>query len=78
MLGETTHGSAAERRHRLLDTAEAAAYLGLGRSTLTKMRMRGDGPRFVKLGASLGARVTYDPTDLDVWVQGRKRLSTAG
>jgi hypothetical protein len=56
-----------------LSTVEAAAYLGLGKSTLDKFRLTGGGPRF----ASLGRRVIYDVPDLDSWVEGRKRTSTS-
>ncbi len=33
----------------------------------------GGGPAFVKLGA----RVSYDPADLDAWVEANKRRSTS-
>ena len=38
-----------------LSTYEAAAYLGLGKSTLDKMRVTGIGPAFIKIGK----RVVY-------------------
>jgi len=49
--------------HRMLNTTEAARYLGLGEGTLTKLRHYGGGPVFLKLGR----RVTYDPRDLAKW-----------
>jgi hypothetical protein len=39
----------------------AAAYLGVSASSLAKRRMRGDPPRYLKLGRS----VAYDVMDLD-------------
>ena len=51
----------------------AAARLGLSKSTLAKLRMRGDGPRFVKFGRA----VRYDPADLDEFAASRRRLSTS-
>ena len=55
-----------------LRTPQAAEYLGLSTSTIEKMRLRGDGPRYAKLGRL----VVYAITDLEVWVEGHKRLST--
>ena len=58
----------------LLDVRQAAARLGLSKSTLDKMRCRGVGPKFVK---STDRAVRYDPSDLDAWVEGetlKKRL----
>jgi len=53
---------------------EAAAHLGLAASTLAKMRLRGDGPPFAKLGSRV---VVYDTCDLDAWVNERKLRSTS-
>lgn len=49
--------------NRLVDTAAGASHLGLAKSTLEKMRVRGDGPPFVKLGRA----VRYRLIDLDGW-----------
>jgi excisionase family DNA binding protein len=56
-----------------LDTAEAAEYLGLGKSTLDKLRVTGGGPAFFKVGA----RVVYDSADLDAWIAQHRRSSTS-
>jgi predicted DNA-binding transcriptional regulator AlpA len=56
-----------------LDTVEAADYLGLGKSTLDKLRLTGGGPAFYKVGA----RVVYEPADLDAWIAQHKRRSTS-
>lgn len=58
---------------RKLSTPEAAAYLGLGKSTLDKYRLTGEGPQF----ATCGRRVVYDPDDLDAFINARKRTSTS-
>lgn len=58
----------------LLRVREAAARLGLSKSTLDKMRCDGRGPRFVKITAKI---VGYDPADLDAYAEGRKRQSTS-
>jgi predicted DNA-binding transcriptional regulator AlpA len=56
-----------------LDTPQAAEYLGLGKSTLDKLRVAGSGPAFIKIGK----RVVYDPADLDAWFAAHKRISTS-
>lgn len=59
----------------VLRTPDAAKYIGLSPSTLTKMRLRGgDTPPFVKLGTR---SVGYRLADLDEWVAGRRRSSTS-
>ena len=42
---------------RILRTPEAAPYVGLAPATLEKMRVTGDGPRFIRLG---GKAIGYD------------------
>jgi predicted DNA-binding transcriptional regulator AlpA len=54
-----------------LDTPQAAEYLGIGKSSLDKLRVAGGGPAFIKIGK----RVVYDPADLDVWFAAHKRTS---
>lgn len=56
----------------LLNVRQAAARLGLSKSTLDKMRGAGKGPRFVK---STDRAVRYDPVDLDAWIAARRRGS---
>jgi predicted DNA-binding transcriptional regulator AlpA len=55
-----------------LRTPQAAEYLGISTSSMEKMRMRGDGPPYAKLGRL----VIYAMNDLDAWVKAHKRLST--
>jgi predicted DNA-binding transcriptional regulator AlpA len=59
---------------RVLRTPDAAQYLGLTASTLEKMRLLGNGPRFVKLGARA---VGYSLADLDAWIDARTRANTS-
>jgi predicted DNA-binding transcriptional regulator AlpA len=56
-----------------LRTEAAARYLGLARSTLAKMRVRGDGPPYSKAGARV---VVYDIKDLNDWLRKTRRTST--
>jgi predicted DNA-binding transcriptional regulator AlpA len=55
-------------------TPEAANYVALAESTLTKMRLTGDGPPFVKVGPRA---VAYRKADLDEWLSARVRRSTS-
>lgn len=56
----------------MLKVTQAAARLGLSKSTLNKWRCFGTGPAFIKLGAA----VFYQAEDLDAWVAERRRTST--
>jgi len=59
--------------NRRLDSAEAAQYLGISASTLSKRRVFGGGPKYLKLGR----RVVYDIRDLDTWLAAHRRVSTS-
>ena len=64
----------------MMDTAflyspeQAAGFLGLSPSTLAKMRLRGDGPAYIKLGPR---RVAYKECDIHDWIEVRRFKSTA-
>lgn len=51
---------------RILRTREAAAYLGVSAAYLEKKRMKGGGPRFVRLG---GRVVGYELQALEDWLR---------
>ena len=53
---------------------QAADWLGLSPSTMAKLRLSGDGPVFIKLGAR---RVGYRQVDLEAWVNAHVRRSTS-
>lgn len=57
---------------RYFNTKHAADYLTISPSTLNRMRVSGEGPRYAKAGR----RVIYAPTDLDAWVEARKQTFT--
>jgi predicted DNA-binding transcriptional regulator AlpA len=57
----------------LVRTPEAAAILGLSASTLEKLRLRGNGPKYAKLGRACA----YSPQDLEAWAAARSRNSTS-
>ena len=54
-------------------TPDAARYVALSESTLTKMRLTGDGPPFVKVGPRA---VAYRKADIDAWLEARVRRPT--
>lgn len=58
---------------RLLNTAEAAKYLGLAENTLRIARIRGGGPSYRKFGRA----VRYSVEDLSAYVEQAKRTSTS-
>jgi predicted DNA-binding transcriptional regulator AlpA len=57
----------------LLNTQQASRVFGLAPATLATMRVRGEGPKYVKPGRS----VFYDPADLREWIEANKRRSTS-
>jgi excisionase family DNA binding protein len=56
-----------------LRTRDAAHYTGLAKSTLEKLRVRGGGCPFIRIGRA----VLYDPDDLDRWLTANRRKSTS-
>ena len=62
------------RLPQYLSTREAASYTKLGKSTLERLRVEGNGPTFIKATAT---RVVYSVDDLDAYLQARRHRSTA-
>lgn len=56
-----------------VDTAGAAARLGIAVKTLHNKRVYGGGPPFLKLGR----RVLYRVSDLDAWMEAHLQHSTS-
>jgi predicted DNA-binding transcriptional regulator AlpA len=59
---------------RVLRAPSAAEYVGLSTAMINKLRVKGGGPRFIRLGARA---VGYDVRDLDDWIASRRRFSTS-
>jgi excisionase family DNA binding protein len=57
----------------VMNTKEAAVYVRLGKPTLERFRITGDGPAYVKLGSA----VRYRKSDLDAWLVSRVMRSTS-
>jgi len=61
----------------LLSSPAAAAFLGMRPQTLRKWRVKGTGPRYLRLGSGPQARVAYRVVDLEAWLSSRSFASTA-
>jgi predicted DNA-binding transcriptional regulator AlpA len=59
---------------RRLRPPAAAEHLGMSESWLAKRRMKGDPPRFLKLG---DRSIAYDLADLDDYLAASRRISTS-
>ncbi len=59
---------------KYLRPVQAAEYVGLSSSTLAKLRVTGQGPGYVKVGAKM---ILYDIRDLDAWLEAGRRRSTS-
>ncbi|MBC2652364.1 helix-turn-helix transcriptional regulator [Novosphingobium aerophilum] len=57
----------------VLTTVEAARYVRLGKPTLDRFRVTGEGPAYAKLGGA----VRYRRADLDTWLESRLVASTS-
>jgi predicted DNA-binding transcriptional regulator AlpA len=57
----------------LLDEIQVSKLTRRGVPTLQKDRLRGTGPRFIKMGRS----VRYRPSDVEAWIAERVRQSTS-
>ena len=58
---------------KLNSTEEAAEQIRLRPQTLRSYRSKGGGPDFIKLAPN---RVAYRTSDLEKWVESRRRRST--
>jgi predicted site-specific integrase-resolvase len=58
---------------KLQTRKEAAEFLRISPRTLEKWAVTGQGPPFAKIGA----RTLYSDTDLEAWVNSRKRHNTS-
>ena len=58
---------------KVIPARDAARWVGLAESTLAKLRLNGNGPKYCKLGR----RVVYRTPDLDEWLQSRTVRDTS-
>jgi len=59
---------------QLLTEGEASRFLGFSVRSLQGWRVKGGGPRFVKIG---GRSVRYRRRDLNAWADANMRLNTS-
>lgn len=51
-----------------MTSKETAALLRVSSRTLERMRVEGNGPRYLKVGPGKRARVLYRQTDIETWI----------
>ena len=56
-----------------LTPQQAADVIGISKSTLAKLRLKGDGPKYLKIGKT----ILYRPPDIEEWMAGRIFNSTS-
>ena len=56
-----------------MDEGQVAQVIGRAVPTLQKDRVRGSGPRYIKIGR----HVRYRPSDVTAWLEGRTHCSTS-
>lgn len=61
----------------LLTNEEAAALIGIKPNTLEIWRVRGKGPKFIKLGESKQAPIRYRRSDVLAWLEAQTCRSTS-
>jgi predicted DNA-binding transcriptional regulator AlpA len=73
MQTKTREESSSRQAPTVLDTRAAADFLGISPRTLEGLRVRGGGPRFVKIGGS----VRYRIASLEEYLRQQERVSTS-
>ena len=61
----------------VMNTEEAAQYLGLSPATLETWRSLGGGPPYIPLGRKKRGWIRYRKAALDEWLESRERTHTA-
>lgn len=61
----------------LLTQSQVVELYGGSPVTWARRRVRGDGPRFVKLGSRKQSSVRYRKSDIDAWIAAQVRRSTS-
>ena len=74
VFAEIKQAIAESRVPDVMDTDQAAAYLGVSAALLEQLRVKGGGPRYAKFARL----VRYRRASLDEWLQSRERNHTAG
>jgi hypothetical protein len=69
-----TLGNDKVSEHKYLSTDEAARYIGLGASSLERLRITGQGPVYFR---PTPRRVLYAIEELDAWLHNRRHACTS-
>lgn len=56
-----------------MSAVEAAAYIGVSKGWLDKLRHVGGGPDYIKIGR----RIVYDITDIEAWLANKRLRHTS-
>jgi len=59
--------------NQIMTPQQTAEFIGLATGTLAKMRLRGNGPIYIKTGR----RVFYTLHDINTWIDERKFRNTS-
>jgi hypothetical protein len=70
---DAKHDQTREPWPEYMSPPKAALYLDSSTSTLAKLRLRGGGPRYCRIGRA----IRYRRNDLDVWLSSFGRRSTS-
>lgn len=62
---------------KLLENKVAAPLVGVSPGTLENWRVKGLGPKFIKVSAGQRGKVVYDPDDIAEWKAARRFQSTS-
>lgn len=60
-----------------LDTNQLAQKFGIKAQTVRSWRLKGTGPRYIRLGPPRRGRVVYDMREIERWVAARVHRSTS-
>lgn len=61
-----------EFQHEFMTTAEVAQLVRMSERTLEGMRLRKEGPAYLKLGVGRRAKVVYSRKAVDAWLAASK------
>lgn len=66
-----------DKEQKFLTPNEAAEYLHVHPNTLSKLRIYGGGPTYLKLSLGRAGKVLYRVSDLEEWLESKVRRNTS-
>lgn len=73
MTDAVTHAHSQDDLRLAWSTERTAQALSVTKNWLEQMRVKGNGPPYVKIGR----RVVYRPADVSAWIAGKVRTNTS-